>query len=506
MKQINFDAMMNKFTITRLAMSLAMALQIPASLSCGGHRVPDLSKVFSEAREQTGKRPIIIVPGILSTTLVNSKTRETVWPSAFRSEVDDLNLPITGDPLNSRDNLISTRAIESTRFLPLTPRVNILGDLLESLRAHAGYQEGNWENPAPDGDRDTFYTFVYDWRRDNVQIAQQLVERIGLLKSKLNKPELRFNVIAISMGGLIARYAAMYGAAELPAADEAPVVTWGGAAHIETILMFGVPNEGSTEAFATVLNGYSITEGANKPRRLFHKLSREDAFTGMSVFQLMPHRQTARFLDQDLRPLKIDLYDPANWKLYGWSIAHDPKFRKRFEKRNTLGETTGGESAALVLEAHLSAILERTRLFHRALDAPLEGPSPVPLLAFAGDCEETLNAPVVYFDNKKNSWVTVTAPRDLRGSDGRRINRDEVMRAMYVPGDGRVTRASVLGKNISGANPQLADLRPLPIVHSFFACGGHGTLHNNRVLQDNALSVLVRTIVRPPGREKTPGM
>ena len=37
-------------------------------------------------------------------------------------------------------------------------------------------------------------------------------------------------------------------------------------------------------------------------------------------------------------------------------------------------------------------------------------------------------------------------------------------------------------------------------------CGGHGTLHNNRILQDNALSVLVRTIVRPPGREKTPGM
>lgn len=397
-------AMVKNRKIRILALAVATAVQIPVSLSCGGPRVPDLSKVFSEVRQQTGKRPIIIVPGILSTTLINSKTRETVWPSAFRSGVDDLNLPITGDPLNSRDNLISTRAIESTRFLPLTPRVNILGDLIESLRAHAGYREGNWDSPAPDGDRDTFYTFVYDWRRDNVQIAQQLMERIGLLKGKLDKPELRFNVIAISMGGLIARYAAMYGVDDVPAPDRAPVVTWAGAAHIETILMFGVPNEGSTEAFATVLNGYSITEGTRKPRRLFHKLSREDVFTSVSVFQLMPHGQTSRFLDQDLRPLKIDLYDPANWKLYGWSIAHDSEFRKKLERRNPPDEMINSKSWAEILEAHLSAILERTRLFHRALDAPLEGPSPVPLLAFAGDCEETLNAPIVYFDNKKNSW------------------------------------------------------------------------------------------------------
>ena len=489
--------MIGNCKIRTLALGVAISLQIPATLGCGGgHRVPDLAKVFAFARAETGKRPIILVPGILNMALVNSKTRETVWPSAFRSDDDELSLPITGDPLNSRDNLIATKAIESARFLPLTPRVNILGELLESLRKHAGYKEGNWEKPAPDGDRDTFYTFVYDWRRDNVQIAQQLIERITLLKSKLNKPELRFNVIAISMGGLIARYAAMYGAADLQADGTAPVVTWAGAAHIEKIFMFGVANEGSMEAFATVLNGYSISEGANKRRGLFHKLSREDAFTGVAVFQLMPHRQTARFLDQDLKPLKIDLYDPANWKLYGWSIAHDPEFRNRFAKRKTLDETANNHSAAFVLEAHLAAILERTRLFHQALDTPVAGPAPVSLLAFAGDCDETLNAPVIYHDKKKDRWVTVTSPRDLHASDGHKISSEEVKRAMYLPGDGRVTRASVMGENMIGRNDQSLYQGPLPITHAFFACGGHGSLHNNRVLQDNALSMLVRTAVR----------
>ncbi len=135
-------------------------------------------------------------------------------------------------------------------------------------------------------DRDTYYTFVYDWRRDNVQMAQQLIQRMASLKRKLNKPDLRFNVVAVSMGGLIARYAAMYGDADLSRDNYPSPLTWAGAQHIDKIFMFGVPNEGSMEAFATILRGYSITEGDNQPRKLFHKLSREDAFTALAVFGL----------------------------------------------------------------------------------------------------------------------------------------------------------------------------------------------------------------------------
>ena len=477
-----------RFVASAYSAAIVIAIvstQTPANVL--EEQTPDLSKVFAAARARQGKRPIILVPGILSTKLVNSKTGETVWPSAFRSDDDELSLPINGDPLNSRDSLVATKAIESTRFLPLTPKVNILGGMLEALRNHAGYKEGNWEHPAPDGDRDTFYTFVYDWRLDNAQMAQQLITRIAALKSKLNRPDLRFDVVAISMGGLIARYAAMYGAQDLPLNGALPVLNWGGAAHIGKILMFGVPNEGSMEAFATILNGYSINEGADKPRRLFRKLSREDAFSGLAVFQLMPHGPAVRFLNQDLQPVKIDLYDAANWKLYGWSIAHDAKYIKRFAKE----ETDSNHSSLSVLQVHLAAILNRTRRFHEALDAPLEGAPPIPLLAFAGDCEDTLNAAVVFYDKKKSRWVTVTSPKELRASNGQTIRRDQVQSAMYVPGDGRVTRASVLGETRTVADAHRVH-QPLPVAHSFFACGGHGSLHNNRILLNNALSILVR--------------
>jgi hypothetical protein len=62
---------------------------------------------------------------------------------------------------------------------------------------------------------------------------------------------------------------------------------------------------------------------------------------------------------------------------------------------------------------------------------------------------------------------------------------------MYVPGDGRVTRNSVMGENLEGVSIQSPYQTPLPIVHAFFACGGHGGLHNNKILKDNAFSVLV---------------
>jgi hypothetical protein len=479
---------------TRLAAIVVVSIAcIPAQTKGSDERqTPDLSKVFAAARNQRGKRPIILVPGILNMNLVNSKTRETVWPSAWRSGNDEISLPITGDPLTASDNLVSTKAIESVRFLPLTRRVNILGTLLETLRRDAGYEEGSWDNPTKDGDRDTFYTFIYDWRRDNVQIAQQLIAQIGSLKSKLKRPDLQFDVVTVSMGGLIARYAAMYGDKDLPLDNTMPKITWAGAAHIKQIFMFAPPNEGSMEAFATVLDGYSINDGPAKHRHLLRKLSREDAFTGLAVFQLMPHKQTARFLDRDLKPLEIDLYDPANWKLYGWSIAYDPDFRESFTKEQRHASATQNHSAASLLDTHLQAILERTEAFHRALDAPIEGTAPVPLYTFGGDCQETLNAVIIYFDKKRDHWVTVTTPKDLRASDGREISKEEVRRAMYTPGDGRVTRASVLGENLNGPLTAQSPYRTaLPISHAFFACGGHGDLHNNLIFANNALTLIV---------------
>jgi pimeloyl-ACP methyl ester carboxylesterase len=460
--------------------------------ACGPRRTPDLARIFTAARERKGKPPLVVVPGILGSRLVNRKTGEVVWPVAFRSDTDGLGLPISPDLAANTDDLVAERIVETARLAKLAPEVYVYNQLLDALRAYGGYRDGDWQNPGPDGDHDTLYVFPYDWRRDNVETARALVRRLEELKTKLGRPDLRFNVIAHSMGGLVARYAARYGDADLPAGDAEPQVTWAGARHISKIFMFGTPNEGSADAFATLVHGYSVNEGLRPRLPLFKKIAREDSVTAPAIFQLLPHASAARFLDADLAPLALDLYDPATWRRYQWSPLGEPAYRARLAAGRARDENVPRPAVSEeTIDAYLAAVLDRARRFHHALDVVPDTPGPVPLYAFGGDCEETLAAPVLLRDAKTGDWRTLTTPRALRAGDGRTRPRAEVLRAMFEPGDGRVTRNSLLGTGLARQRRSPLVDTPLPLVYTFFICDLHGHLQHNRTLQDNALTLLV---------------
>lgn len=469
--------------------NLIFCILVFSVAACGcisARRTPNLEQIFKTARTTTGKRPVVVIPGILGSELINPKTGETVWPSAFRTSQE--GLPISPNLEANRDDLIPGKIVETAKLARLLPEVYVYRDLLDALRRYAGYREGDWNNPAVDGDRDTFYVFSYDWRRDNVANARELVRRLQQLKTKLQRPDLKFNIVAHSMGGLIARYAAMYGDADLPAGDAAIEPTWLGAAHIGKIVMIGTPNEGSADAFATLIEGYSITEGLRRRVPLLNKLTAEDAVRTPSVFQLMPHAGAVRFLDENLKPLDVDLYDPDVWKRYGWSVLNAPEFRRHIESTN------GTDGEAEDVDAYLAATLRRAERFHEALDAARPGSAPVVLLAIGGDCEETLSSPILFRDEKRNRWVTLTRPREFRTSTGAKIAKKTVTEAMYVPGDGRVTRASLLGENIFKSR----DIETGFTLsrYAVFGCDLHGQLPRNKSLQDNILTAIVSEVMR----------
>jgi pimeloyl-ACP methyl ester carboxylesterase len=464
---------------SRYLLSFLLLLSLVATGCISARRTPNLEQIFAAARSSTGKRPVIVIPGILGSELINSKTGEKVWPSAFRTSEE--GLPISPNLEANRDHLVPGKIVETVRFAKLLPEVYVYRDLLEALRRYAGYREGDWENPGVGGDRDTFYAFAYDWRQDNVANARELVRRLQRLKEKLQRQDLKFNVVAHSMGGLIARYAAMYGDADLPAGDGPIQPTWLGAAHISKIVMIGVPNEGSADAFATLVEGYSITEGLRRRVPLLNKLTAEDAAKTPSVFQLLPHAGAVRFLDENLQTLEIDLYDAEVWKRYGWSAINEPKFRDRV---NTATDGTDGE-----LDAYLAATLRRARRFHQALDAVDGTASPVILLAIGGDCEETLTSPVILRDQKRNRWLTLIRPREYRTSGGAKISKRRATEAMYTPGDGRVTRASLLGENLFKTRDTQTGFTLSR--YAVFGCDLHGQLQRNKTLQDNALTAIV---------------
>ena len=457
-----------------------LVLSVVATGCISARKTPNLEHIFANARANTGKRPVVVIPGILGSELINPKTGERVWPSAFRTKQE--GLPISPNLAANRDELVPGKIVETAKLAKLLPEVYVYRDLLEALRRYAGYRQGDWENPSADGDRDTYYVFAYDWRRDNVDNARELVRRLQKLKDKLKRQDLKFNVVAHSMGGLIARYAAMYGDVDLPPGDLPIQPTWTGAAHISKIVMIGVPNEGSADAFATLIEGYSVTEGLRRRVPLLNKLTAEDAARTPSVFQLMPHAGVVRFLDENLKPLAIDLYDIAVWKHYGWSALH------------LLENTNGTNGQSDEIDAYLEATLKRAQRFHQALDAVDRSESPVVLLAIGGDCEETLNSPVVVRDQKRNRWVTLTRPREYRTSTGVKVSKKAATAAMYVPGDGRVSRSSLLGDNlfkVSDAHTGFTLSR-----YAVFGCDLHGQLPRNKSLQDNALTAIVGEVMR----------
>ena len=480
---------MNRFPVARsrqILLSL-IALSLVSSACISARRTPNLEHIFATARARTGKRPVIVIPGILGSELINPKTGETVWPSAFRTSQE--GLPISPELAANRDELVPGKIVETVKLARVLPEVYVYRDLLEALRRYAGYREGDWENPGAGDYQDTFYVFPYDWRQDNVRNARELVRRIERLKSRLQRPDLKFNVVAHSMGGLIARYAAMYGDADLPEGDGPIQPTWLGAAHISKIVMIGAPNEGSADAFATLIEGYSITEGLRRRVPLLNKLTAEDAVSTPSVFQLMPHRGAVRFLDENLQALEIDLYDVEVWKRYGWSVIYSsPDFRQHY-----IGAAGTDGYKSEELDAYLAATLRRAQRFQQALDAVDNTDSPVVLLAIGGDCEETLSAPLLLRDEKQNRWVTLTRPREFRTSSGAKISKKQATDAMYAPGDGRVTRTSLLGETLFKHRDTQTGFT---LSHyAVFGCDLHGQLPRNKSLQDNALTAIVGEVM-----------
>jgi pimeloyl-ACP methyl ester carboxylesterase len=464
---------------SRNLLLVLVTLSLVSTGCISARRTPNLEHIFASARTRTGKRPVIVIPGILGSELINSKTGQTIWPSALRTSNE--GLPINPNLETNRDELVPGKILETVRFAKILPEVYVYRDLLEALRRYAGYRETDWDNPGVDGDRDTFYVFAYDWRRDNIANARDLVQRIQRLKQRLQRPDLKFNIIAHSMGGLIARYAAMYGDADLPPDDVAIRPTWLGAAHISKIVMIGTPNEGSSDAFATIVEGYSITEGLRRRVPLLNKLTAEDAARTPSVFQLMPHKQAAKFLDENLQPLDLDLYDVEVWKRYGWGALNSDEFRRDYD-----GNVEN-------IDAYLANTLKRARRFHEALDAVENADSPVVLLAIGGDCEETLSAPVILRDQKRNRWLTLIRPREYRTSAGVKMSKRQVTAAMYAPGDGRVTRASLLGENLTRTRDRITGFTLSR--YAVFGCDLHGQLPRNKTLQDNTLTAIVGEVM-----------
>jgi pimeloyl-ACP methyl ester carboxylesterase len=420
-----------------------------------------------------GKNPLILIPGLAGSELRHKTTDEKIWFKTFKSKSEDLKLPLFADPTKTHDDLVATDALRNVKIAGL-PVYDVYGDFINGMVQRGGYHEEKWDAPSADGFKDSLYIFAYDWRLDNVENARLLVRKIEELKLKLKKPDLRFDVVAHSMGGIISRYAAMYGDTDLPA-HGLPRLSWAGARFFNKIVLLGTPNEGSVNALGALVTGYALGS-VRMDLPFVQNSSKFVVFTIPAAYELLPAPGTLRAFDEKLNPVAIDIYDPRVWAKYGWKLTSDPKFSSHFNS-----------AERKVAESFFAAVLDRSKRLHEALEAAHGQTGGIDFFVIGSDCKTAEDAIVVYRAGKANEWKTLFRPKDLKRQDGSKVTADELKKLMLAPGDGIVTSRSLQAHTESekASVPSIIGSKEETMF-----CEGHSTLAASDKIQDHIIGLL----------------
>lgn len=434
------------------------ALLILLVAGCGDAPRPDLRRLYQFGMNDADAAPVILIPGAFGSRLRDRETGDEVWPGAWWralfSTYPELALAIDPETNAPRPSRLVAAGVAEQAF-----GRDFYRPIMETLSRHGGYVRTEPGTPAKKGER-RFYVFSYDWRQDNVASAGALHALIEQVRRDHADPALRVDLVAHSMGGLIARYYLRFGTRDA-LAGAGQQVTMDGASRVRKLVLLGTPNLGSVGALQAFLSGERVGLRRIAPRTLA---------TFPSGYQLFPHPLASWLIGIDGRPLPDELFDAATWQRHGWSVYG----------AGTLPDAA--EEAAL--RRYFVHQLERARRFAWMLSVA-EPVSPIRYVLFGGDCHLTPARLLV--EQVDGRDITRLAPADI-AAPRPGIAYDELM---LEPGDGRVTKPSLLAREtLDPSAPQHEDSF-LPVAYPFFLCEHHQALTANINFQDNLLNVLL---------------
>ena len=366
---------------------------------------PDLGDLYNQLAQQEDpdRNPVIVIPGILGSRLEDSQTEKVVWGAFGSGAVDPtsaegarlLALPMKPgtDLKDLRDSVQQAGALDRLvlKLFGIPLELNAYYNILQTLGV-GGYRDQLLaESHAVDyGDLHfTCFQFDYDWRRDLVESAQALDRFIQAKKVEVQqeiftrygvkRENIKFDLVAHSMGSLVARYYLRYGAADLPADGSLPPLTWEGAKHVDHLVMIGPPNAGSVETLTT------LTEGLI-PSPLLSTYPPAIVGTMPSVYQLLPRSRHQALRDVNGQPVK-DVFDSALWKKHGWGLADPSQVNILAQLLPNIANPHERRQIAL---DHQRKALARAKQLTEALDVPAQVPATTRLLLVAGDSMPTM--------------------------------------------------------------------------------------------------------------------
>ncbi len=431
--------------------------------------------------ESPYRNPVILIPGLLGSKLINKSTGAVVWGSFVLNTVSTrtaedariIALPMlykeTLDEM--RDNVVSAGTLDRVRlnFLGYPVEQNTYAHIL-SVLGIGGYRDQNLAEAGVInyGDRHfTCFQFDYDWRRDIVESAKTLdtfiKEKKKYVQLEIEKRfgiknyDVKFDIVAHSMGGLIARYYLRYGSKDIPSNGLIPEVTWAGSKHVENLVMIGTPNAGTVDMLVNLVDGF-------RPAIFLPYYPPAVLGTMPSLYELLPRSRHNPVLDKNKLPTK-DILDPELWIREGWGLAN-PEQDKVL--RLLFPDVDSSEKRREMAIVYLGKVLQRAKRFTTVMDIPAKPPVSLRMLLVAGDSEKTNKT--VQYDSKGGLSVIETGP-----------------------GDGTVLRSSALGDERLIDNQSSRLISPIQWSQVLFLFSNHLDLTKHPAFTDNLLYFLLES-------------
>lgn len=446
-------------------------------------QVVNLGELYNQSAQShpIDRNPVILIPGIKGSRLIDSETNMLVW-GAFGQKDLNPNLPDfaktfsipmqEGVPLNElKDTIVADGVLDSVEInlggisFDLKAYYNIIsilgaGQYLDYDIATKGesvdYGEGHY----------TCFQFAYDWRlsldenasrlndfieRQRVFVQQQIEEKYGV-----KGYDVKFDIIAHSMGGLLSRYFLRYGKTPVESIDTEAPVPWSGTDLVEKLILVGTPNAGSVESLVNFIDGMPI--GPFLP-----KFSSTLVGTIPAVYQLLPRNRHQRVLDATQTSKVIDIYDPNVWIENQWGLARQDNDSIL---QQLLPNISSPEQRREIALDHLRKSLKKSEAIAAALDRSASPPQAVSIHLFAGGAIET------------EATLTIDAEGNYA-----------VLATEY--GDGTVVRSSALLDERIGQEWQPTLKTPIEFDDINFIAEDHLGLTKDPSFSDNLLFLLL---------------
>ncbi len=285
-------------------------------------------------------RPILFVPGVLGTTLVDAaRPRLVTWGSALgllRSSAAPM-------PPEGLDSLLPGDVLWRFVVVPGLFSVAVYEDLALSLET-IGYRRARLAEPTcPRG----LYGLAHDWRRDIVVGARAIEQAIEHLKTRLGVS--RVHLLGHSWGCNLIRYYLRYGGADV--VSDPPETPRPGEESASTFFAVGPLYGGTLRALHEANHGFPVG-----PFGL--GVSPQQAATTPCLYQLLPY-DNSRAVDEAGRAAVLDLSDVETWKGFSWGPFSPAVFERLYDSARRKAPDLDRSAVRSRLEDFLRTCLRR---------------------------------------------------------------------------------------------------------------------------------------------------